>query len=313
MGLYDRDYGRDDERTPWDRTENPRNITITLIVINAVAFLACLIFSERIQIPGLPEVHRKSELIAWLAIDGQTLVRPWMWWQLLTYGFLHDINGINHLLFNMIALFFFGRTIEQRLGRMEFLRFYLLAIVIGGIIGSASSLIAGMATGDPVTTRTIGASGAVIATTILFACYYPQAEILLMFVLPVKAWVLAVLFVTMDLAGAFGFVRGMGMYSNTAFTVHLAGAFFALGYYLRRWNLRWLDLTAIGELPQRLRQRSRRMKLKLHDPDKKLEQEAAEADRILAKIHESGEASLTSSERKTLERYSRRQREKRDQ
>ena len=54
------------------------------------------------------------------------------------------------------------------------------------------------------------------------------------------------------------------------------------------------------------------MKLKLHDPEKKLEREAEEADRILAKIHRSGESSLTSSERKTLERYSRRQREKRD-
>ena len=38
---------------------------------------------------------------------------------------------------------------------------------------------------------------------------------------------------------------------------------------------------------------------------------AEEADRILAKIHQTGESSLTSSERKTLERYSRRQREKR--
>jgi len=61
-----------------------------------------------------------------------------------------------------------------------------------------------------------------------------------------------------------------------------------------------------------MQQRSRRMKLKLHDPDKKLRQEAMEADRILAKIHESGESSLTAAERRTLERYSRRQRERRD-
>ena len=55
------------------------------------------------------------------------------------------------------------------------------------------------------------------------------------------------------------------------------------------------------------------MKLKLHDPDKKLRKEADDADRLLAKIHEHGEESLTSSERKLLERYSRRQREKRNQ
>lgn len=100
--------------------------------------------------------------------------------------------------------------------------------------------------------------------------------------------------------------------ANTAFTVHLAGAFFALAYFFLGWNFRQLDFLSIGELPQRLRQRSRRMRLKIHDPDRKIEREAEEADRILAKIHQHGEASLTSSERKTLERYSRRQREKRD-
>ncbi len=305
MGLYDRDYGRDDEGPPWasgGQSSAPRSITITLIVINVVVY-----FVDRLSADTGSGILFISNLAEYLAIDGNTLMRPWMWFQFLTYGFLHDINSINHVLFNMIGLFFFGRTIEQRLGRMEFLRFYLLATVLGGIVGAVSNMIAVNMTGTP--TYTVGASGAVVAVTILFACYYPQAEILLMFVFPVKAWVLAVFFVAMNLGGAFGF--GIGIESNTAFTVHLAGAFFALGYYFRRWNLRWLNLAAIGEIPQRLRQRSRRMKLKLHDPDRKLEQDAAEADRILEKIHREGEESLTSSERKTLERYSRRQREKR--
>ena len=300
MGIYDRDYGRD-ERTPWDRIENPRSITITLLVINVVVFLVDVIFAQRVD-----NGPRQSLLFEWLAVEGQTLVRPWMWWQLLTYGFVHSIDDIFHLLFNMIGLYVFGQSVEHHLGRMEFLRFYLVAVIVGGIVGSATYLAQGQLGG------TIGASGAVIATVVLFACYFPNREILLMFVFPVKAWVLAVFFVTADLAGAFGILKGMGA-ANTAFTVHLAGAFFALGYYFLNWNLRWLDIEAIGDLPRRLRQRSRRMKLKLHDPDKKLEREAEEADRILAKIHQSGESSLTSSERKILERYSRRQREKRDQ
>jgi hypothetical protein len=133
----------------------------------------------------------------------------------------------------------------------------------------------------------------------------------LMMVFPIKAWVLAVVFVVADLAGAIGVMTSMGPASRTAFTVHLAGAFFALGYYFRGWRLDWLG--ALGDLPNRMRQRSRRMKLKIHDPDRKLREEAIEADRILGKIHQSGESSLTASERKTLERYSRRQREKRDQ
>ncbi len=304
MGLYDRDYGRS-ERTPWDSAQNPRSITITLLVINVVVFFVDMISVD-------PQT-KNSVLAGWLHVDAETIVRPWRWGQFLTYGFMHDISGISHILFNMFGLFVFGRVVEQRIGRMEFLRFYLVAIVIGGIVGALSSLVYAMATGIPLAAMpgTIGASGAVVATVILFACYYPNQQLLLMFVLPVKAWVVAVLFVGLDLAGALGLLQGVDSYSNTAFTVHLAGAFFALAYFFRRWSLQRLDFSLLADLPSRLGQRSRRMKLKLHDPDKKLQQEAEDADRILAKIHELGESSLTSSERKTLERYSRRQREKR--
>lgn len=47
-------------------------------------------------------------------------------WQPLTHMFMHDQNSITHLLFNMIALFFFGCPVEERLGRGRFLVFYLL-------------------------------------------------------------------------------------------------------------------------------------------------------------------------------------------
>lgn len=302
MGLYDRDYGRN-ERTPWDRVERPRSVVVTLIVINVVVFFADLILASR-DASG----QTRSLVADWFAVEGQTLVQPWMWWRFLTYGFVHDTSGITHVLFNMFGLYVFGRDVEYRMGHMEFLRFYLVAVIFGGIVGAATNYLTGQ-----LMVGTIGASGAVIATAVMFACYYPHREILLMFVFPMKAWVLAVFFVAMDLAGAFGIMSGMGQASNTAFTVHLAGAFFALGYYFFGWKLTWLDLGAIAELPERMRQRSRRMKLKIHDPDRKLAQEADDADRILAKIHEQGEGSLTASERRTLERYSRRQREKRNQ
>ncbi len=296
MGIYDRDYGRE-EPSAWDRSQNPRSITVTLIIINVAVFVAELIAKS----PQPP-----NQVIEWLSVKGDTLTQPWMWWQFLTYGFAHDIADISHLLFNMIVLYVFGRDVERRLGRMEFLRFYLIAVVVGGIVGAVTHRLMGGTGG------TIGASGAVMATTVLFACFFPNRELLLMLILPVKAWVLAVIIVLADMAGAFGFLWGSESASNTAFTVHLAGAFLALAYYFMGWNFRRLDFLAIGDLPQRLRQRSRRMRLKIHDPDRKIEREAEEADRILAKIHQHGESSLTASERKTLERYSRRQREKRD-
>ena len=308
MGLYDRDYGREyGDETAWDRhqrqqerSQKPKSVTIILIAVTAVIWLI-----DTVTVAPLVEGGAKvSQLAQWFAASDRTIVQPWNWFQFLTYGFLHDHSSIRHLLFNMIGLFFFGRIIEERLGRGEFLRYYLVAIVVGGIVGSSQYFLTN------TNATVIGASGAVVATVILFACYHPHAKILLMFVIPVKAWIVAVLFVAYDTAGALGITGGE---SNTAFTVHLSGAAFALLYYKLGWNLGWLDFTALGNVKKNLQQRSRRMKLKIHDPDRNAATEAAEADRILAKIHESGEASLTSAERKALEKYSRRQRAKRNE
>ncbi|MGB1925209.1 MAG: rhomboid family intramembrane serine protease [Rubripirellula sp.] len=300
MGIYDRDYGRE-AHSPFENSNTPRSITLTLIIVNVFVFVAELITREVVPNPNGGSVL-DSFIIDWLAIDQETLLKPWLWWKFLTYGFAHDVSSINHLLFNMIGLFVFGRDVENRLGRREFLRFYLFAVVAGGIIGSLTHWADGTPGG------TIGASGAVIATAILFACFFPNRELLLMMIIPVKAWVMAIIFISVDLAGALGLFP----LSNTAFTVHLAGAFFALGYHRLGWNFQGLRDLSPATMQRKLRDRSRKMRLKIHNPDKHLERDAEEADRILAKIHEQGEASLTPGERKTLERYSRLQREKRE-
>ena len=302
MGLYDRDYGRS-ERTPWDRIENPRSIITILIIINVVVF-----FADALSAKSVPGVGRVSLLADWFAISSDTLPRPWFYFRVLTYGFLHSIDDIFHILFNMFVLYVFGRNVEMRIGRDEFLRFYLLAIIAGGVVAMALPFVYGLLGFDQAWS-VIGASGGVVAVTVLFACLFPQVEVLFMFLFPIKAWVLATLLVLVDFAGALGI---MGSGSNTAFEVHLAGALFGFLYYQLGWNFRRFSMGWLTGMPDRLRQRSRRMKLKLHDPDQKLKAEAQEADRILAKIHESGESSLTGAERRTLQRYSRRQREKRD-
>ncbi|MHC4775209.1 MAG: rhomboid family intramembrane serine protease [Planctomycetota bacterium] len=69
-------------------------------------------------------------------------------WQLVTYQFLHDPHGIMHLAFNMLFLWVFGAAVEDRLGRLGFLGFYLT----GGIV---AALAHAMINPGPV----IGASG----------------------------------------------------------------------------------------------------------------------------------------------------------
>jgi membrane associated rhomboid family serine protease len=92
------------------------------------------------QLAGLP---------AGVPFDNLVGVAHGDWWRLITATFLH--YGPFHLLLNMLALFWFGSLLEQRIGSGRFLLLYL----VSGLAGSAGALIM-----DP-TTPTVGASGAI--------------------------------------------------------------------------------------------------------------------------------------------------------
>lgn len=62
--------------------------------------------------------------------------------QLVTYMFLHDTRGIEHILFNMLALYMFGTKLEMVWGGKRFLTFYLVCGVGAGVISGLASLIA---------------------------------------------------------------------------------------------------------------------------------------------------------------------------
>lgn len=315
MGLQDRDYSRDRSEgfgrswggdsggSSWGESSATllgggavRSITVTLIIINVVVFFADLVLSGG--------GGGDSVMLQWLAVRGDTIAKPWMWYRFLGYGFVHSTEGIGHLGFNMLGLFIFGRWVEERMGRLEFLRFYLLAIIIGGLVASLRWALPALVGGEPwPLVPTVGASGAVMAVTILFAFYYPDATILLMFVFPVKAWLLAVVYVVLNV---FGFLGGRG---GVAYEVHLAGVAWAAVYHLWGWRLDFVRLDAAATVLNFFKRRKPR--LRLHDPEKKLAQQEAEVDRILEKIQLSGIDSLTSGERKTLERHSRLKRQQR--
>jgi membrane associated rhomboid family serine protease len=215
-------------------------------------------------------------------------------WQLLTYGFLHDDRAPWHLAFNMLTLWFFGREGEAILGRSEFLRFYCTSIVLAGLAWVAVAQFGGQGG------MLIGASGGVMAVLALFIWHHPHDTLLLWGVLPVPAWALGVLYFFLDLRGA---ATGT---SNVAHTAHIAGAVFGLLYAWRGWSL-----DGFVALPARLF-RGRRMRVVRPDddaPERDVENQQSlhdAIDTILAKISRSGESSLTPEERDTLTRASRR-------
>lgn len=316
MGLYNRDYGR--EQTPWEQSQrgnqfggggfggggtgggwSSATMTTKLIIITCVAWLVQIIVGD-IGSGGTG----RSWIYDIFAMRGETLYKPWLWFQWITYGFLHSSITPMHLFGNMLGLYFFGRAFEQMRGGAELLRLYLVSMAFSGIAGSIFYVSKG------ISAETIGASGAVACVTIIFALMNRNAIIHLFFVLPLPAWLFAVGFVLYNLYGARNSLIGADT-GNTAFMVHLGGIGFAAAYHYRIRDLSFLHFEGLTDLPRTFRDRARRTRLKVHDPDRRMAKNERDADAVLDKVHRQGEESLTPAERKILQRYSRDQRKKR--
>jgi membrane associated rhomboid family serine protease len=282
MGFQDRDYYREGSQSGY-----VTSMVIKLIIINGLVFLGELLFGG-------------EAVTSLLGLHADTIVQPLYWWQFVTAGFVHDPEQLNHILFNMIGLYCFGRPLEERYGRMEFLRFYLAATVVGFIVWSASHYFLSHLGHNAMC---YGASGGVTAVTLLFCLLFPRATILLSFLFPVPAWLVGIIIVAGNLFGAEG---------GIAYDVHLVGAAFALSYWY--FGLNFGRLPGLAGLRRLLARPKKWFKpsppLKVHDPEHYYEDLDAEADRLLDKVAHEGLGSLTDKERRLLEDYSRRTRQK---
>jgi membrane associated rhomboid family serine protease len=139
-------------------------------------------------------------LVSWLAFNNAKLLERLILWppaisrrhqydRLVTHGFIHA--DFQHLLFNMITLYFFGRAVEQwfvpYIGQVGFVLFYLSAIVV-------AILPTYLKHRNDANYRSLGASGAVSAVLFTFILVQPWS-LIIVFVLPVPAIVYGVLYV----------------------------------------------------------------------------------------------------------------------
>jgi membrane associated rhomboid family serine protease len=190
-------------------------------------------------------------------------------WQLITYQFAHQSLG--HLLSNMVGLFFLGPDTERTLGTNRFFSLYFLSGVIGGI---GWSLLA------PPWHYCIGASGALFGVLGAYAAFYPNRELILIFLpfTPIKAWVFVLIL------GAYELLHTLnGPGGAVANAAHLgggiAGYLYATSIARPDWFLAVLK-TFKSKAPKPVSQ--------------------AEIDRILDKASKNGIQSLTQAEKEKL-------------
>ncbi|MEQ1829028.1 MAG: rhomboid family intramembrane serine protease [Pirellula sp.] len=296
MGIYERNYYREESELNLAPSWNGRSAVSTLVIANVAVFILNMLFNV-----GQPEANA-GPINGLLSLRADDWSQPWYWWRLITNGFVHDTGTPFHLVFNMLGLYFLGRSVEDKYGTMEFYRIYFVAL----LICSASWLLLQLLQGRHDVL--LGASGAVICIEMLFVFNFPTARIILL-VFPVPAWVLGVILVLSN----FFTTQTTRAGTSVAYDVHVVGILCAVAYFFLKLNFRFMENPM-----QAWRRTMRRLtgpKLKVHTASRgqsssKLQSDAEEADRILAKIHATGQDSLTSREKKFLENYSRTVRER---
>jgi membrane associated rhomboid family serine protease len=138
-------------------------------------------------------------------------------WQLASYMFLH--GGFMHILFNMLAMWMFGRDLEATWGRQRFLRFYFFCGIGAGVCVVLVNFLVGSSN-----TRTIGASGAVYAILLASGMLWPDRIVYFNFLFPIKMKYLVMIY------GGIAFLGSMDLNSGVSNVAHLGGMLFAFAF-----------------------------------------------------------------------------------
>ena len=182
-------------------------ITVTIIALNALAFLFELSLGER-------------ELTQFLYFYG-VIPAAFSWPTLITSMFLH--GGWSHFIGNMWYLWIFGDNVEDRVGHGRFIVFYLLCGVAAAI---------GQIVMDPYSELpTIGASGAIAGVMGAYFVLYPHSRVLTLIpwifiqIVEIPAIVLLGFWFLMQFlsAGAIAVTSSSHGGGGVAFAAHVAG------------------------------------------------------------------------------------------
>jgi membrane associated rhomboid family serine protease len=285
--LEDRDYMRQ------PAYHEPRvSFTVALLIANAAVFLV------QLAAPNFPHGPEIEGTYFALSLAG---LKHGFVWQLLTFQFMHA--GWMHIIFNSLAIYFFGRPVETALGRRHFLTLYLLSGIIGGLVQMLFAYLIPSFDGA-VVGASAGAAGLVAAFAIL---HWEERFSLLIYFIPVNMTGKTLLAVSIGLA----FLGMLTPNSGIANAAHLGGILTG-GFYVRlfiqgRWP-RW-KFPARRSTPRKLvASRSGNgsfWRSAAGKPDEDVSADeflSSEVDPILDKISAHGIHSLTVREREILEK-----------
>jgi membrane associated rhomboid family serine protease len=247
---------------------------------------------------------------------------PGSWWTIVTYMFVHA--WLAHLAFNLFTLWMFGPRLEHAWGTRTFVQFYLWC----GLGGAIAHLLFAQHS------SVVGASGAISGVLVAYAIHWPDDEVYLFGVIPMKSrWLIAAMI-------GMNIIFALSPGSRIDWTAHVGGMGFGW-LFLKLYSLGGLDRVrgwvssvpdesedmprAVPRARSSMRDRGRGVdevvarsnavvlresKPLAQVPKQDTPQEyAARINGVLDKISQQGIDSLTSAERRLLEDMSRKLRD----
>jgi membrane associated rhomboid family serine protease len=164
-------------------------VTSQLVIANVAVFFVLLLMQYAAP-------HVALIIVTYFALTPALLLHGWIW-QLATYSFLNQ--GVLHVAFNMLTLWFIGSFLETSKGSRWLLEIYFLSAIGGGLIGSALSFTQ-IFHSSPLST-TSSADAALFGLLAAFAVLFGDLE-MYMFPLPVaiKARYLVIVYMLIEVA-----------------------------------------------------------------------------------------------------------------
>jgi membrane associated rhomboid family serine protease len=294
----------DDFKNAFSRKNNG---LIQIILINLIVFLTLIVLQVTLTLTGAAPYYRL--IIDQLALPsalGSLMYKPWT---LFTYFFTHE--GIFHILFNMLFLYWFGKLIEEYLGNRRLINLYILGGLAGGILYIVMYNLFPFFADRVASSVLIGASGAVFAVVVGAATLMPNYTFHLLLLGPVRIKYIAAFYVVLSFARSIGENAGGDI-------AHLGGALLGFVFIrqLRSGNDLGRPLTAFAEWFNRLFRKKPVMRVTYQNKGKNAYggystpnygvPNQDEIDNILDKISRSGYESLTKEEKQKLFRASQR-------
>jgi membrane associated rhomboid family serine protease len=255
----------------------------TLLILNCSIFLTQQILN----------LFYPDYIIAFMGLSHAGFIDNRFVWQIFTYMFVH--SGWMHIIFNMLTLWFFGGELELYWGTRRFVQYYLISGIGAGVFIALLNFYISMKNPGAAGIPTVGASGALFALLLAFGMIWPNREVLLFFVIPVKVKYVVIVF------GLISFFSSLNTLSGKEETIshigHLGGMI--TGFILFQLYRIRKPVRKKGNLLSRLLRKFRNQRKQQVINARIRAKETI--DRLLDKIAREGMASLTADEKRDLD------------